>query len=67
MALRNPVFHQNPPPYLFADIARKVSAYKEKHPDIKLLNLGIGDTVYPLEQKSLALLMAIRAMAPASG
>ena len=29
--------------FLFADIAHKVSAYAEAHPDKKIIRLGIGD------------------------
>ncbi len=34
--------------YLFADIARKVAAYKESHPDKRVISLGIGDVTRPL-------------------
>lgn len=34
--------------YLFADIAQKVSAYKEAHPEARLIRLGIGDVTRPL-------------------
>lgn len=34
--------------YLFADIARKVSAYKAEHPDAPIIRLGIGDVTRPL-------------------
>ena len=34
--------------YLFADIAHKVSAYAEAHPDKKIIRLGIGDVTLPL-------------------
>ena len=29
--------------YLFADIAQKVNAYKEAHPEAQIIRLGIGD------------------------
>ena len=29
--------------YLFADIARRVNAYAQAHPDKPLIRLGIGD------------------------
>lgn len=32
----------------FADIAHKVSAYAEAHPDKKIIRLGIGDVTLPL-------------------
>lgn len=36
--------------YLFADIAHKVNAYAEAHPDKKIIRLGIGDVTLPLAQ-----------------
>lgn len=39
--------------YLFADIAKKVAAYKEAHPDKKLIRLGIGDVTRPLPEACL--------------
>ena len=34
--------------YLFFHIAQKVEAYREKHPDLPLYRLGIGDVSRPL-------------------
>ena len=34
--------------YLFADLARKVAAYKESHKDKRVISLGIGDVTRPL-------------------
>ncbi|MDD3154584.1 MAG: LL-diaminopimelate aminotransferase [Victivallaceae bacterium] len=34
--------------YLFAEIARKISAYRAAHPDAKIIRLGIGDVTLPL-------------------
>lgn len=34
--------------YLFADIAQRVAAYRETHPDARLIRLGIGDVTRPL-------------------
>lgn len=34
--------------YLFADIAQKVAAYKEAHPEADIIRLGIGDVTRPL-------------------
>ena len=34
--------------YLFSDIAKKVKAYSEAHPDAKIIRLGIGDVTLPL-------------------
>ncbi|MBU0675956.1 MAG: LL-diaminopimelate aminotransferase [Proteobacteria bacterium] len=34
--------------YLFPEIGRRVKAYSESHPDIKVIRLGIGDVTRPL-------------------
>jgi LL-diaminopimelate aminotransferase len=34
--------------YLFVEIARRVKAFQEAHPDAKLIRLGIGDVTQPL-------------------
>ncbi len=34
--------------YLFADIAHKVSAFADAHPDRKIIRMGIGDVTLPL-------------------
>lgn len=34
--------------YLFADIARRVSAFQQANPDRKIIRLGIGDVTQPL-------------------
>jgi LL-diaminopimelate aminotransferase len=36
--------------YLFPEIARRVTAYAEAHPDAKIIRLGIGDVTEPLPQ-----------------
>lgn len=36
--------------YLFPEIARRRRAHQEKHPDAKIISLGIGDTTEPLPQ-----------------
>lgn len=38
------------PNYLFADVAKKSSAYAETHPDKPLIRMGIGDVTLPLPQ-----------------
>lgn len=35
--------------YLFADIARRVNAYRQAHPEADLISLGIGDVTRPHE------------------
>ncbi len=37
-----------PGSYLFAGIKRRVDAYREAHPDAKIISLGIGDVTRPL-------------------
>ena len=34
--------------YLFADIAKKVNAFKVMHPKADVISLGIGDVTQPL-------------------
>lgn len=34
--------------YLFSTVSRKVAEYGEKHPDAKIIRLGIGDVTLPL-------------------
>ena len=48
MALVNDNFLKIQSNYLFADIARKVKAYKEANPDAEIISLGIGDVTQPL-------------------
>jgi LL-diaminopimelate aminotransferase len=36
------------PTYLFSEIARRVRAFAEAHPDARLIRLGIGDVTLPL-------------------
>ena len=48
MALINEHFLKLPGNYLFADIAKKVNAYKVSHPKQKVISIGIGDVTQPL-------------------
>lgn len=48
MAHVNPNFAQLPGSYLFAEIARRTSAYQEAHPQADIIKLGIGDVTLPL-------------------
>lgn len=48
MALVNEQFLKLPNNYLFADIAKKVNAFKVSHPREKVISLGIGDVTQPL-------------------
>ena len=44
----NPNFDHLTTSYLFTDIARRVAAYKEAHPEADIIRLGIGDVTRPL-------------------
>ena len=48
MALVNEHFLKLPGSYLFAEIARKVKAYKIAHRSADIISLGIGDVTQPL-------------------
>lgn len=44
----NTNFRQLPDNYLFKEIALRAKAYKEAHPEAKLLRMGVGDVTRPL-------------------
>lgn len=48
MALVNEHFLKLPGNYLFADIAKRVNAFKVSHPKVNVISLGIGDVTRPL-------------------
>lgn len=48
MALVNEHFLKLSNSYLFADIAKKVNAFKVSHPQMRVISLGIGDVTQPL-------------------
>lgn len=48
MTLVNEHFLKLPNNYLFADIAKKVNAFKTTHPNVRTISLGIGDVTQPL-------------------
>ncbi|MBQ8055642.1 MAG: LL-diaminopimelate aminotransferase [Paludibacteraceae bacterium] len=48
MALINDHFLKLTKNYLFADIAKKVNAFKAIHPGVDVISLGIGDVTRPL-------------------
>ena len=48
MAHINQNYLKLPGSYLFSEIARRVSAYSQEHPDAQLIRLGIGDVTRPL-------------------
>ena len=48
MATVNDNYLKLPGSYLFAEIGRRVAAYKEEHPEADIIRLGIGDVTQPL-------------------
>ena len=52
----NPDYLQLRGSYLFSNIAKKVAAYKEAHPDTPIIRLGIGDVTQPLSKSVIAAL-----------
>ncbi len=48
MATINDNYLKLPGSYLFAEIGRRVAAYKEAHPEADIIRLGIGDVTCPL-------------------
>lgn len=50
MARVNENYLKLPGSYLFAEIARRVNAFKSEHPDANVIRLGIGDVTRPLPQ-----------------
>ena len=52
----NPDYLQLRGSYLFSNIAKKVAAYKNAHPDTPIIRLGIGDVTQPLSKSVIAAL-----------
>ena len=46
----NDNFTKLPASYLFSEVARRVAAYQEAHPDVEIIRMGIGDVTRPLCQ-----------------
>lgn len=46
----NENFTKLPPSYLFSEVARRVRAYEESHPEVEIIRMGIGDVTRPLCQ-----------------
>ena len=68
MTAINENFQKLPGSYLFSEIARRVAAYEQEHPDKKLIRLGIGDVTRPLpEAVTAAMHRAVDDMATAGG
>lgn len=53
MAFVNENHLKLPGNYLFAEIAKRVSTFKEKNPTADIIRLGIGDVTRPLPQASI--------------
>ena len=57
-----------PGSYLFSEIGRRVTAYSQANPDVKLIRLGIGDVTRPLVPAvTAAMHAAVDEMATAKG
>ena len=68
MTAINENFQKLPGSYLFSEIARRVAAYEQEHPDKKLIRLGIGDVTRPLPGAvTAAMHRAVDDMATAGG
>ena len=44
----NDNFNKIPVSYLFSEVAKKIQAYKEAHPDVEIIRMGIGDVTQPI-------------------
>lgn len=53
MSLINENFLKLSKSYLFSDIARKVSVFKEQNPSVRVISLGIGDVTRPLPASAI--------------
>ena len=68
MATINQNYQKLPGSYLFSEIARRVAAYAQAHPDQRLIRLGIGDVTRPLAPAvTRAMHQAVDEMATAEG
>jgi len=54
MALLNENYLKLPGNYLFAEIAKRVTSFKNQQPDAKIIRLGIGDVTQPLPPAVIA-------------
>ena len=67
MAFVNETFLGLSSGYLFADIAKRVKAFREEHPETHVISLGIGDVTQPLCPAVIqAMHKAVEEMATAS-
>ena len=54
MAYINENYLKLPGNYLFAEVARRVAAFKASHPEADIIRLGIGDVTLPLPAACVA-------------
>ena len=67
MAKINQHYRQLKDSYLFSDIARRVAAFSQAHPEKEIIRMGIGDVTLPLMPSVISSLhSAVEEMADAS-
>ncbi len=67
MAKINQHYRQSKDSYLFSDIARRVAAFSQAHPEKEIIRMGIGDVTLPLMPSVISSLRsAVEEMAEAS-
>lgn len=52
----NDNFCKLPASYLFSEVARKINAYREAHPGVEIIRMGIGDVTRPICPAAVAAL-----------
>ena len=63
----NENFAKLPGSYLFANIAKRVSAFQAEHPEKEIIRLGIGDVTQPIAPAIIeAMHKAVDEMGPVS-
>ncbi len=68
MAFVNTNFTKVSESYLFVEVARRIKAYQEKHPEAKIIKMGIGDVTRPIVPAVIeALHKAVDEMGTAEG
>lgn len=62
----NRYYTELPKSYLFSRIAKTVADFKSKHPDARIISMGIGDVTRPIAPAAIAgMTKAVKAMASA--
>ena len=68
MVKRGLIYSQFNKSYLFSEMGQKVEKHKKTYPEAEVINLGVGDTVFPIAPSiSLALQRASKEMGTESG